>query len=250
MCVTENRAAFIPWLVWNFEKQSWHNKELIIVDSSASPDELSSITSDMLGPNICVVPVRPGLNIPAKRNIALQQARGEYIAWFDDDDWQHPERLGLTLDALGASKRAWGGTRDFWFADLVGEMVTRANGARPSFNSAVFRRDVALSGKFDERFARGSDTLYLREICKRAPMWATVNTVTSFWLCHDTNISNPSAKRRFALPMDGLRTAVGSTAWGSTDEQLTALRDRMSARGNTQLGTDRDAAVVVLDQNR
>jgi hypothetical protein len=37
LCVTEKRTPFLPWLLWNFDKQTWVNKELVIIDSSPEP---------------------------------------------------------------------------------------------------------------------------------------------------------------------------------------------------------------------
>jgi hypothetical protein len=47
-----------------------------------------------------------------------------------------------------------------------------------------------------------------------------------FWLCHDTNLSNPATRRRFPSDLDCLRSRIGE-AWGDTDEQLAALRERL-----------------------
>src|SRR5690606_18181691 len=95
LCVTHERPAFREWLLWNFDKQSWPHKELIVVDSSAT----------------LAWPERPDLrviacdrnSVPLKRNIALDAVSGRYLAWFDDDDWQHPERLERAVEALERS---------------------------------------------------------------------------------------------------------------------------------------------------
>lgn len=39
LCVTEDRAAFMPWLFWNYDRQSYARRELVIVDSSTIPFE-------------------------------------------------------------------------------------------------------------------------------------------------------------------------------------------------------------------
>jgi len=30
LCVTENRPAFLPWLLWNYERQTWARRELVV----------------------------------------------------------------------------------------------------------------------------------------------------------------------------------------------------------------------------
>ncbi len=37
LCVTEGRSAFMPWLLWCYDRQSWPRRELVIVDSSHQP---------------------------------------------------------------------------------------------------------------------------------------------------------------------------------------------------------------------
>ena len=37
LCVTEERPAFLPWLFWNYGKQDYWARELVIVDSSREP---------------------------------------------------------------------------------------------------------------------------------------------------------------------------------------------------------------------
>src|SRR5690242_11718893 len=93
LCVTERRPAFIPWLLWNFDRQLYPRKELVIVDSSPEP-----FRSDREDVRVVVAP--PGTNVPAKRNLALEAVRGSALAWFDDDDWQHPERLTRLVRTL------------------------------------------------------------------------------------------------------------------------------------------------------
>ena len=37
ICVTEGRPAFMPWLLWCFDRQTWPHRELLILDSSERP---------------------------------------------------------------------------------------------------------------------------------------------------------------------------------------------------------------------
>ncbi len=112
LCVTEGRAAFMPWLLWCFDRQTWPHRELIVVDSSAQPLHLPGRN------DVRVVAVPAGTGVACKRNRALREAGGELVAWFDDDDWQHPERLTLLVDALRAGA-VYAGARRGWFVDLA-----------------------------------------------------------------------------------------------------------------------------------
>src|SRR6185436_20175255 len=103
LCVTQNRPQFMPWLLWCYDRQTWQDKELVIIDSSREP-----LTS--MRPDVRVVPAAPGTGIMAKRGTAFREMRGDALAWFDDDDWQHPERLERIAGALAAGALMAGGT--------------------------------------------------------------------------------------------------------------------------------------------
>jgi len=113
LCVTEDRPAFMPWLLWNFDKQDYEPRELVVVDSSLTPQALPS------RPDLNVVRCPYGTGVAAKRNLALASARGAFLTWFDDDDWQHPGKLTRLGSQLAAGCDLAGGTRS-WFVDLAG----------------------------------------------------------------------------------------------------------------------------------
>ena len=103
LCVTHERPQFIPWLLWNFERQTWPDKELIIVDSSETPAAVFAREH----PDVRVV-AAPGANVPAKRNIALAEAAGDAITWLDDDDWRHPDSAAVLAALLDGAPVAGG----------------------------------------------------------------------------------------------------------------------------------------------
>jgi SAM-dependent methyltransferase len=96
LCVTEGRSAFMPWLLWCFDRQRWSQRELVIIDSSLDPYLITDRD------NVRAVTVSPGTGIAKKRNLALQEAKRELITWFDDDNWQHPDKLTWLSEALCA----------------------------------------------------------------------------------------------------------------------------------------------------
>ncbi|MFB4317332.1 glycosyltransferase family 2 protein [Actinomadura sp. 21ATH] len=223
LCVTEGRAVFRPWLWWNFAKQTHGRSELVVVDGSARP----AAPED---PRVRVLRVPPGTGIAAKRNIALAAARGSIIAWFDDDDWQHPRRLSLLAAALGEGKRLAGSSAG-WFVDPVSRR------ARP-YRSG---RDVIFNGlgawladtadvRFDENKTKASDTTWVREMSRRArPDVAVVPDVLTWWLCHRGNVSNPVGKYTYPQALSAVRAQIGETDWGDTDDHMAALVARLQS---------------------
>lgn len=223
LCVTEDRPAFLPWLLWNYGKQDHGARELVIVDSSRVP---AAMHGDA---DVRVVRCAPGTNVAAKRNLALDAARGDVITWFDDDDWQHPRKLSILVEALGADDVMAGPVRS-WFVD-VKRSRARQHGSHRTvlFNGLGVRRDTVDGVRFDERRARAADTAWasaVRRSSQRLPK--VVPEVTFFWLCHAGNISNPATRYVFPHTIGAVRSAIGAAAWGDTDDQLEALRGRLA----------------------
>ncbi|HVV52832.1 MAG TPA: glycosyltransferase family A protein, partial [Polyangia bacterium] len=219
LCVTEGRPSFMPWLLWGYDRQTWRERELIVVDSSPTP-----FRSDR--PDVRVIAAPPGTNVPTKRNQALAAATGALVAWFDDDDWQHPQRLELLARALSDDPRAGfaGGTRSF-FVDLHADACRSYEGyGTIIFNGAGFRREAAQAVAFNEAQRRASDTGWMQALTARGGHRVIAPQVLTAWLSHEQNISNDRRRWRFPLPLSALREAVGAATWADTDERLAALR--------------------------
>ena len=88
---TRNRSALLPRAAASVQAQSYPNWELLIVDDGSTDDTpgvLSSLRSD------AIRVFRGGGNgVCAARNIALADARGDFIAYLDDDNMMHPHWL-------------------------------------------------------------------------------------------------------------------------------------------------------------
>jgi glycosyltransferase involved in cell wall biosynthesis len=218
----------MPWLLWNYGKQDYAERELVVVDSS---EDVLHADAD---PTVRVVQVPRGTSVARKRNLALEVARGEVIAWFDDDDWQHPSRLSILVDALGRDGVV-AGTVASWFVDLArGKARPHAGSRVVIFNSAAVRRSAVAGLEFDERKSRAADTGWMTDVQRRARRGPTVvGGVLTFWLCHRTNVSNPATRYVFPQAVDDVEAQLGPEAWGETTAELAALRRRsQSARTN------------------
>ncbi len=233
LCITENRPAFLPWLFWNYDKQRWPQRELLIVDSSPEP-----FVTDR--GDVRVISAAPGTNVPTKRNLALQHAQGEIITWFDDDDWQHPDKCTWLVAAL-QNGAPYAGAAGGWFVNLqtLRCVAHRSRSRQIVFNSAGFRRDVALAVRFPEDRRKASDSLWFQALKRRYPRGSVELTdkIPFFWLCHGHNISNPAKRRRFTTALEHVRQLVGPAAWGETDAALAALQARLSDEGAQALPT-------------
>jgi len=224
LCVTQGRPAYMPWLLWCFDRQTWPHRELIIIDSSPEPFQI--VGRD----DIRIVASPLGTSVGTKRNLALREARGEVITWFDDDDWQHPDKLAVLIEAL-CDEAPYAGACRGWFVTLMDSRCVPYRGpkGKVTFNSAAFRREAVLPIRFREDLRRASDTLWMRALEKRYPGKAALleRDDLFFWVCHGNNLSNPARKRRFSEDLTVLRQVIGAEAWGDTDRMLEEVRIRL-----------------------
>jgi len=96
LMLTYNRFKAFKISVDNYIKQTYNNKELIIINSGNDDytkkitEFLTSIDSDTY--NITLLTYAPN-SLGALRNLGIDNTKGEYIIIFDDDDIHHPERI-------------------------------------------------------------------------------------------------------------------------------------------------------------
>lgn len=95
--LTYNREAFVGRAIESILAQTDPNFEFIIVDNG-STDHSGKIADEYAAKDrrIRVIHQERG-SIGAGRNAGLDMARGDYIAFFDDDDWVEPDYLAFLL---------------------------------------------------------------------------------------------------------------------------------------------------------
>lgn len=102
LCVTFNRQHLIPFIIYQFKKQSYpnHLMELIIYDDSEE-----RIFPNIRDDNIKYIYSNEKKPLGAKRNKLNSIAKGEIIVWFDDDDYYFPDRIKDTVSLLNNSEQ-------------------------------------------------------------------------------------------------------------------------------------------------
>lgn len=139
-------------------------------------------------------------NIASLRNVALERARdagAKYVAWFDDDDWSHPERLYWSVANLELGHGVAVGNVRAWFISSVtrrGTLYQAPEGI--VFNGAVFSLR-SVPARFDESRQVGEDTDWLDRWQQTAPAYSIVGLPLHAWLCHRRNVTNRIDTRTF-----------------------------------------------------
>lgn len=99
-----NTEAYIAKAIDSALSQTLTNIEVIVVDD-ASKDRTLEVIQSFTDPRLQVLQNHQNLGVSASRNRALKQARGEWIAVLDSDDWFVPNRLETLLN-IGKDQQA------------------------------------------------------------------------------------------------------------------------------------------------
>ena len=110
ICPTYNRRRYLPTSISLFLAQTLGSSELIIVDDST--ESVRDLVPNH--PRIRYTRLDTRMSTGNKRNLCCEQARGEYIVHWDDDDWQAPNRLEDQVSKLHAS-----GKSVLWYNNIL-----------------------------------------------------------------------------------------------------------------------------------
>lgn len=206
--VPTSRPWLWPWLKENvIARQTYANTETIVVNGHT-------------------------MTIGQKRNALLEEASGDYVVWFDDDDWQHPEKIERLVAAAQAAGAPVVGWRHGIFYRLTDNKVKHykapaaPRGARDVIpaSAAMVRIDIARSVRFDEQRKVGEDTAWMDKVSQRAgdPFVLAPGFPHAFWLRHGTNTTHNASPDQESgwLPMEARLQAEVSPHWQWTQRSL------------------------------
>jgi glycosyltransferase involved in cell wall biosynthesis len=160
--------------------------EVVVVDDGSTDDTTGMVTR--LGDGRIRLLRNPrSLGVGAARNRGIAEARGEWVAFLDDDDLWAPDKLALQLQAADDSGRCWvyaghvevdGRLRVVAGAppappERVMELLERHNAVPAGASNVVVRADaLARCGPFDEQLPNHEDwDLWIRLARLGPPAW-------------------------------------------------------------------------------
>jgi glycosyltransferase involved in cell wall biosynthesis len=96
-----NAQRFIDKCIESVIAQSYQNWEMIIVDDG-STDETLEIIQQYINQDYRVILFSNDINLGASksRNIAIKEAKGDYIAFLDSDDVWLPKKLEMQIELM------------------------------------------------------------------------------------------------------------------------------------------------------
>lgn len=104
---TYRRHLYIKNAIDSVLAQTYKDFEMIIVDDNPVGSEERKLTEnvirDITDPRVHYVQNEKNLGGAGSRNVAIDLAKGEYIAFLDDDDMYLPDRLKVQVEAMKAN---------------------------------------------------------------------------------------------------------------------------------------------------
>ncbi len=155
--------------------------EIIVVDDGSTDDTVEAVKQSF-GSQVLLIQ-QPNSGVSAARNLGIKNARTEWIALLDSDDWWHPDKLKrqfTAIESLGGTSgvcftdNVYGGNPGMTFSrfeevgfryaptiGILGDTAWRIlAGREPFFTSSFLIRRALLeeAGGFDETLTLREDT--------------------------------------------------------------------------------------------
>lgn len=155
--LTYNREDMVSRAIESILAQTYRDFEYIIVDNGST--DRSGVIADEYAAQDRRVRVihRERGNIGSGRNAGLDAARGEYIAFIDDDDWAEPDWLEFLLGLLeergadvaiaGAADKIFDEKRFMTAEEAIIELMWRKR-YNMAFPDKLFRRELFDGTRF------------------------------------------------------------------------------------------------------
>jgi glycosyltransferase involved in cell wall biosynthesis len=103
---THNRSGLLRLALRSVLWQQDVDFEVIVVDDG-STDDTSEVVTSLGDPRIRLIRNDDSQGVSAARNRGIAEARGQWIAFLDDDDLWAPDKLASQLEAARSTGRTW-----------------------------------------------------------------------------------------------------------------------------------------------
>jgi glycosyltransferase involved in cell wall biosynthesis len=128
-----NAADTIKRAIDSALAQDWPSLEVIMVDDCSTDDSVSAINLAIEGePTARLICHERNAGVAAARNKIIENARGQFVAYFDDDDESVPDRLRTQWERIIGYERATGARLVFCYSN---RHVVKYGESQPSHES-------------------------------------------------------------------------------------------------------------------
>jgi len=239
---TFDRRRFVPDAIENFRLQTYADRELIIVDDGTEP--VRDLVPD--DARIRYVRLDQRLTTGAKRNVACQQATGELIVHWDDDDWSAPERIEAQVRAIVESGADVCGQKELLFYEPAANRGWRyryPERSRPwvAGGTMCYPREIWAHHPFPD-VRQGEDTQFIwtgRGL--RVTALAREDLYVATIHRGNTSAKHTSGRRWTSVPVTSIQSVLGEAA----DRYMTRGSGRTGPRTRRQEGPAMSDTVVI-----
>ncbi|MBI3982823.1 MAG: glycosyltransferase family 2 protein [Gemmatimonadetes bacterium] len=190
---TYNRVALLREAIDSVRRQTFRSWELIVIDDG-STDNTGAFLAELAEPQLRVLRTEHSGNPARVRNVGLAEARGQYVAFLDDDDLWQPEKLEVQMGLLrtggcrwsytgfvrvnALGERFWQTTPDRIYCGSILEKLLGVQAAIALPTVVAERRLIDNVGRFDENMRTREDYALWLELAERGDVVATPQQLT------------------------------------------------------------------------
>lgn len=141
---TYKRSEKLTRAIESVLNQTYRDLELLLVNDNEPSDEYTQELIKRIEPykddkRLCLIMQEKHINGAVARNVGIKQARGEYIAFLDDDDWWEKEKIERQIDVLKTLDSTWGGVScKFTLYNQEGKVI----GKSPKYQDGYIYKDI------------------------------------------------------------------------------------------------------------
>ena len=208
---TYNHAKFISKALKSVIDQTYKNWEAIIIDNE-SVDETYKLVNDFNDSRIKYFKISNDGVIAKSRNLGIKEAKGDWIAFLDSDDWWTKDKLEVCISKIGKNTdliyhahEYVNKSKSFFKKKIIrGRQLkkpilndlligTITKGTQVSNSSVIVRKNILIKigGLNENKILVGSDDYdtWLR-IAEITDQFLYINQKLSYYLFHDANTSS------------------------------------------------------------
>lgn len=142
---TYKRSEKLTRAIESVLNQSYTYLELLLVNDNEPNDEYTlelkkRVEKYQEDDRFHLIIQEKHINGAVARNVGIRQARGEYIAFLDDDDWWEKEKIEKQVNVLQSLDKSWGGV-SCRITQYDGDKVI---GRMPKYHDGKVYKDVLM----------------------------------------------------------------------------------------------------------
>ena len=246
---TRNRADLLRRTLTSvFDQTGTFSFEIIVVEQE-STDATAAVLAEFNDPRLRIIRAAP-IGPAAARNLAIEAAHGQWVAFVDDDDYWAPNKLQLHVEALEDAEADWGGTGTLYIdgnGRLIGERPPPRVGRFDSILADILEQNVITStstviakrsllreaGGFSPDIHFGEDWLFWIELARRGVTLQLAECLTATRIAGGSATANLEAVTQLFDRLDEVR---GSAPDSATNRERRAHREITMCVSNLRAG--------------